>query len=311
MVAKALEVLDGSSAIASDIGCAFAGTVRNSSLGPAVLEKKFDFLVNAFHGYSHNYQCQRKNHPSVFEGVGLRDFETCERVFSSSNGLAPGTRHASAFRRDLWQENFWIHWDSDKYGNLGIFLLNNYKQALDILDNDSRALEESKQRFNVSDEDMDRWEKEQAEFFDQLGEEPETNTLQVEYVELLQALQAARTEKSKCESSYFDRIGNIDFVSETPGSSNQAYSEAASATRRLESQRRVAIERCDSLLRDVVDMECRLSITQRWIPGDAMYGETSKYIVERAYHRAVDKLHKLVIQRLFELHKLNISGTGK
>ncbi|KAK7683799.1 hypothetical protein QCA50_013175 [Cerrena zonata] len=296
MVAKALDVLDGRSAVASDIGCAFRVTVHNSSLAPAVLEKKFDFLVNAFHGYSHNYQCQRKNHPSVFEGIGLRDFETCERIFSSSNGLASGTQHASAFRRDLC--------------NLGTFLLGNYKQALDVLENDSRALEESKQQFNVSDEDMDRWEKEQADFFARLGEEPETNTLRIEYVELLQALQAARTDKSKCDSSYFDCLEDSEstFVSETPGVTSRAYAAATSATMRLETQRRVAIERCDSLLRDVVDMECRLGITQRWIPGDATYSETLKYIVERAYHRAIDKLHKLVIQRLFELHKLNIAG---
>ena len=310
MVAKALEVLEDGSAIASDIGCAFSTTVKNSSLGPATEAKGFDFLVNAFHGFSHNFQCQRKYHPTVFEGVGLRDFEVCERIFSWSNSLASTTRHSSAFRRDLAQDLLWEQWDTTKYANLGTFLLNNYKQALDVLKDDSRTLEESKRAFNVSDEDMDRWETEQAEFFCQVGAEPEATTLQVEYVELLQELQSARDEKSRLQSSYFDRLGNSNFIVHTPGSGSTNYSADVSATNRLESQRRAAADRLDGLLIDVANMESRLDITQRWIPGETRYNETLKYVAERTYHRALDKLHKLVVQRLFELQKLNIAGTG-
>ena len=309
MVAKALEVLGERQAIASDIGCAFATTVRNSSLGTATREKKFDFLVNAFHGYSHNIQCQRKYHPSVFTGVGLRDFEGCERIFSWSNGLASTTRHSSAFRRDLMQDALWIQWDATKYANLGVYLLSNYRQALEIIKEDTRALEESKSAFNVTEEDMDRWETEQADFFSNLGTEPQATTIQAEYVELLQALGAAEAEKSKSNNSYLDQLDDSDIIIETPGS-NSTYSDAASATMRLETQRRTAIERHDQLLNDVIAMECRLGITQRWIPGELRYNETLQYINERTYHRAIEKLHKLVIQRLFELHKLNIAGTG-
>lgn len=32
---------------------------------------------------------------------------------------------------------------------------------------------------------------------------------------------------------------------------------------------------------------------------------------QREYHRALDNLQRLVVLRLFELHKLNISQTGK
>lgn len=62
-------------------------------------------------------------------------------------------------------------------------------------------------------------------------------------------------------------------------------------------------------MRDVVDMECMLGIAQRRLLGDAQYRATLKYIVECTYHRAVDKFHKVVIiSRLFEHHKLNMSG---
>lgn len=36
-----------------------------------------------------------------------------------------------------------------------------------------------------------------------------------------------------------------------------------------------------------------------------------QYLQERRYCRALDKLQRLVIQRLFELHKLNVSQTGQ
>ena len=48
----------------------------------------------------------------------------------------------------------------------------------------------------------------------------------------------------------------------------------------------------------------------RWQVTDPQYVETVKYIETRRYHRALGKLQRLVIQRLFELHKLNLAQTG-
>ena len=41
------------------------------------------------------------------------------------------------------------------------------------------------------------------------------------------------------------------------------------------------------------------------------YQEAVKYIHERKYRRALEKLHRLIVQRLFELQKLNVSHTGE
>lgn len=41
------------------------------------------------------------------------------------------------------------------------------------------------------------------------------------------------------------------------------------------------------------------------------YQEAVEYTATRDYHRALDKLQKLVLQRLFQLHKLNLNQTGK
>lgn len=311
ILAKALEVLEERFANGGDINCGFSITAQRSSLASAIREKKVSFPVNAFHGYSHNFICQLKNHPNGFKGIGLDDLETMERIFSGSNALAALLRFASAYPRGLFITTYFGQWDEDKYANLGTFILNNYLQALEILDRDPAALEDSKQRFNVTEEDMDRWEKEQETFFQELGKEPENTSLQVEYVALLQALHEARTEKESAESSYYGSLTNSAFITETPGSSTRQYSGAVSATLRMETRRRVARERCDNLLHDIVEMEARLCITQRWAPGDPIYIETMKYIAERNYHRAVDRVHELVVKRLFELQKLNIAGTGK
>jgi hypothetical protein len=69
-------------------------------------------------------------------------------------------------------------------------------------------------------------------------------------------------------------------------------------------------EQCDNILREVVEMEVRMGIASRWESSMPEYQETLKYIKTREYHHALDNLQNLVIQRLFELHKLNLSQTG-
>jgi hypothetical protein len=85
--------------MAYDIGCAFQKTIESSSLGPRFQALGHQMCINTFHGYSHNFTCQTKNHPNIIEGIGIEDLETLERVFSSSNQLAPIIRYATAFRR--------------------------------------------------------------------------------------------------------------------------------------------------------------------------------------------------------------------
>ena len=294
-----------------DIACGFKITAHKSSLAPLIRERQHEFIVNAFHGYSHSYRCQHKNHPTVVKGTGLEDFETCERFFSNSNGLAPVVRHCSSYRRGMLTSSWLVQWDEDKYGNLGTFILNNYKQALQVLRDDIPALEEAMQSMDVTDADMDSWEIEQADFFLNLGVEPEGDLLQAEYVDLLQQLHTAREEREKAHHAFYTHTGAFYFVPETPLSDQDSYAKDAAATRRVEKRRREAREKYDNLLGDVLEMESMLGIDTRWTPADTQYQEGLKYLVERTYRRALDKVHKLVIQQLFELHKLNIAGIGK
>ncbi|EPS93141.1 hypothetical protein FOMPIDRAFT_131399 [Fomitopsis schrenkii] len=48
----------------------------------------------------------------------------------------------------------------------------------------------------------------------------------------------------------------------------------------------------------------------RWLPGSLEYQEASRLLTDREYRRSLDELERLVVQRLFELTKAGMSGTG-
>lgn len=89
-----------------------------------------------------------------------------------------------------------------------------------------------------------------------------------------------------------------------------SYEAELSKTRKAETTRRVAGEKRDLLLNEIVALELKMGISRRWQPADPEYVEANRYTNERKYHRALDNLQRLVIQRLFELNKLNIAATG-
>ena len=62
---------------------------------------------------------------------------------------------------------------------------------------------------------------------------------------------------------------------------------------------------------EVARLEAKLEVDRTWQPGDLLYDKTLEYIKTRKYQVALGKLQKLVILRLFELHKLNLAQTGK
>jgi hypothetical protein len=55
-------------------------------------------------------------------GTGHTEGEGCEHVFSASNALALGTRHASSFHRHQAIEQHFAFWDMDKYAALSMAL---------------------------------------------------------------------------------------------------------------------------------------------------------------------------------------------
>ena len=82
-----------------------------------------------------------QNHPGMVEGVGLEDFETMEWVFSSSNEVAGVKWYATGYHRRIFIDMHFQQWDKKKYCNLGMMLLNNYQQALKIIDEHQQTLD--------------------------------------------------------------------------------------------------------------------------------------------------------------------------
>jgi hypothetical protein len=105
-------------ALGYDIACAFFKTLMNSSLGPKARELMIRMLVGSFHGHAHNRGCQLDWHPLYVKGAGRAALENCESIFSASNAVTPGIRHASQFHWYQALEQHFAFWDEDKYANL-------------------------------------------------------------------------------------------------------------------------------------------------------------------------------------------------
>lgn len=122
VVDQLLTVYGKNGGCAYDIGCAFAKTLGNSTLGPRASALNFRMMVGAFHGHAHNRRCQIDWHPMYIEGTGHTEGEGCEHIFSSSSELARSTRHATTFHRHQSIEQHFTFWDEDKYTALSTFL---------------------------------------------------------------------------------------------------------------------------------------------------------------------------------------------
>jgi len=270
-----------------------------------------------------------RNHPNVIDGVGIEDLETMERIFSSSNQVAGVTRYASAYHRRVFIDMFFQQWDNDKYRNLASMLSGNYQQALSIIQDEGTAVKETMEELGITSNDLETWHREQASFFETIGEESPWDVHAIAYVELLQELSSAMYDLSaRVDNCYlpFNRsqedASSTRFLNAIPtdysfnlpdknSSKSSTYTSELSKTRRLESERRHARERYDRLSHQVLELEVHMGITKRWTPTTPEYMETVGYISERRYHQTLNNLQRLVTQRLFELQRLNLSGIGR
>ena len=72
-------------------------------------------------------------------------------------------------------------------------------------------------------------------------------------------------------------------------------------------------EKYENALARVVRCENVLDIDprRRWALDSPMCVEAFKAAAEHAYRRALDRLSRAVVQRILELHKMGLPGTGK
>ena len=82
-------------------------------------------------------------------------------------------------------------------------------------------------------------------------------------------------------------------------------------TASIETARRHALEDHAKHLAAVHGLEAKLNIANRWTAGTAAWEAAEKKVKMRTYQRCIDTLEGLVVARMFELTKMNMSQTGK
>ena len=82
---------------------------------------------------------------------------------------------------------YFRQWDEDRYLNLATWITNNYIQALNIINENEVVLEDTLHSLGIAGTaQLDEWQREQVQFFETLGLEPEWNVHAMAYVEHLQ-----------------------------------------------------------------------------------------------------------------------------
>ncbi|KAJ7832588.1 hypothetical protein B0H13DRAFT_2370880 [Mycena leptocephala] len=216
-------------------------------LGKLAAENSLRMLVGAFHGHGHGRYCQTKNLTTYVSGVGLESLEGCESYFSKSNALASTTRHASRFHRQQAIVNYMKHTDAfDTYQNLSLVLCSKYRRALEIKSMYS-TLRDAMRRLSIESRDVfETWLESEKAYLRTLSKEPLEETMEMEY---------------------YQKLVNLRDAEERVAAAEAGYTEAAKATRRIETQRRHALELREKALAAVHDLEIRLGVEVRWMAG--------------------------------------------
>ncbi|KAJ7713506.1 hypothetical protein B0H16DRAFT_1667329 [Mycena metata] len=282
--AELLEDFNRGVGLGYDVGCGSASTLFNSPLGAKALLKKFMFLVGAFHGHAHNRLCQLLYLATYVSGLGLEDLEGCERFFSKSNLMAASVRYASVFHRREILANYFKHFDTNEtYANLSKFLVNNYWQALEILEGES-ALYQAMEAAGIDDvAEFPRQLQEEFTFLKSLMADSDEDTLQMEYYQRLVNLA--------------DRCLKLEMT--------KAKDLTASATARRHAQ-----ENFDKAWTEVQETEVRMGVKEPWTDTSPEWAQAAHLVSTKRYRLALLKLEHLVVQRMFELTKMNLSQTG-
>ncbi|KAJ7902392.1 hypothetical protein B0H13DRAFT_2274934 [Mycena leptocephala] len=307
--AHLLNVL-GEGAGGYDIGCKFGRMVKaHPLLSKLAAETGFKSLAGAFHGHSHNRLSQLDNLTTYVKGVGLEPLEGCETYFSKSNALldhpprdslSPTTGHhdlheAHGRLRDVPRPLLFLT------STPVLLLCNKYRRALKIKATYQTLRDTMRELRVASRAEFEGWLAKEKAHLRTLSNEPLQETLEMEYYQKLVNLGDIET-----------RVAAVLGVERPfiPAETEAGYAEAAKATRRIETQRRHILEQHAKALDAVQDLEVRLGVAARWVPEDKNWVAAAELVCKRRYQRALDNLERLIISRMFELTKCNMSGTG-
>ncbi|KAJ7815528.1 hypothetical protein B0H14DRAFT_2603415 [Mycena olivaceomarginata] len=253
----------------------------------------------AFHGHAHNRTCQIGWHPMYVEGAGLEDFEECERTFCLSNQLASCTRLSTPFHRQQQiDEHFHFH-DLDKHAASGNFIFQNYRQAVEKITANRLKLRILEETLHTTSTDYEKDLKDERAHLESLLQEPPAVQQSVDYIELLGKLQKATDANAAAVRDY----NNLDILIIRDGYTRPQIAQ-------VRARHKTAFTRLLLVTEEVARFEEEHGIETRWTTGSKEYNDALLLTNERRYRRALDKLERLVVQRLLELTKLSMSGVA-
>ncbi|KAF9071513.1 hypothetical protein BDP27DRAFT_1361685 [Rhodocollybia butyracea] len=197
-------------------------------------------------------------------------------------------------------------WDREKYQNLATMLHNNYVQTLNILEYELPSFEADIQALGLTKEELSTYIAEESRHYATLGSETEEDLHAVAYVELLQKYSEVNTAYENTSTNFcLHTPSDYQFLSDAT-----SYNVNLSEGCKTETRHRYLLEQQDKILFETVQLEAVMNIDRRWEPSDREYKDAVGYINPCKYRQALERLHKLVVQRLFELHKMNLSNTA-
>lgn len=188
----------------------------------------------------------------------------------------------------------------------GKSLFNNYKQALAILAEYTPQLEAFYGATGIAAQDIESWTQEELRYLKDVTAEEPLSPWKVDYVKLLRDLACVRDIYDS------ESMGVIEFHSLTATD----FEMTGSAPRVSKEQKKMEAARAKvhaNLLEAMIkveEIEEREGVTQRWQPRDREYQGAERFIDSQSFSAAVDELEGKVVQRLLELSKANLAGTG-
>ncbi|KAJ7826453.1 hypothetical protein B0H14DRAFT_2595777 [Mycena olivaceomarginata] len=201
--------------------------------------------------------------------------------------------------------------DVETYASLSAILVKKYKHALEVQAT-APALEEAMRQLGIaSKEEFVRWRAAEKAALEGLLHEPPVETMSMEYyqklVNLAELKYVSHSISIFCANCLQGAARHMEVPSAS--SSGNSYTADTARTRWMETQRRHALEHYKRTLEAVQDLEHRLEVTTQWVPGMEAWNGAAVWVKKRRYQRALDQLQALIISRMFELTKMNMSGT--
>jgi hypothetical protein len=158
------------------------------------------------------------------------------------------------------------------------------------------------------------WLREEKDYLLSLKDAPKTDveTLEMECVQKLVNLSASECGLPFCVLSGSLTCPRARYTVLLADARRARGDDAAyvPGTSKVELARRHGKEKVERDLESVQELERQLEIVDRWTPASPRWESTTVAVKKRKYRLALDALELLIVERIFELTKMNRSQTG-